>query len=92
VAKAHPAARRSQIDKQVVAAHERVLEEWSDERVEELPQIVRDEPLHEPVSPSPLEAAFYFRREMVMSEIEMEPVTETFAGGLAAVVDYEVAE
>lgn len=87
----HPAAERNRTDRQLTAAHDRVLNEWSDGRIEELSDIVRHEPLYQPLSPSPTEAAFYHEREQVRQEIEMEPVTETVARS-AVVIGYRVTE
>lgn len=87
MATSHPAAKRSKVDKRVAAAHERVLEMWSDDRVSELSDIVRTEPMYEPLKPSEVEFAFYATRERIAKDIEMEPVTEPL-GDAEVVVDY----
>jgi len=85
----HPAAKRNRVDKRLTAAHERVLEMWSNDRVAELSDIVRDEPHYQPLNPSATEFAFYAERERVKDEIEIEAVTESFGGAEVVVVDYE---
>ncbi|WP_227130933.1 hypothetical protein [Halorubellus salinus] len=93
MAKAYEVAEKNRVDKKLVTAHERVLEEWSDEQVTELSEIVREEPMYQPLDPTPTEAAFYFRREQVKSEVEMRPVKLKLDKYLAPVtIDYEPAE
>jgi len=90
VAKAHPAAERKKVDKKLVAAHEYVLEMWSPRRVSELSEIVRSEPMYQPLNPSPTEAEFYRQREQAKQEVELEPMTEAFGThGPGVVVDWE---
>jgi len=90
VAKQKPPRNRNRVDAKVVAAHERVLERWPDGRIEELSDIVRDEPAYRPLKPTAVEAAFYFERKREMEDVEVEPVVGTFGGGAQRVVDWEV--
>lgn len=84
-------AERRRADKKLVAAHDRVCQKWPTSVIEELDPLIVNDPLFEADAPSDLAEAFYREREAAKKDIEMEPVTETFAG-TAVVVDWKPAE
>jgi len=73
-----PDSDRRRADAKLVVAHERVLDRWPDDRVEELADPVEAEPAYRPLKPSPVEAAFYYERKREMADVEVERVTETY--------------
>lgn len=68
-------------DKTLVAAHETILERWSQEKPEQhdrLSEIVRDDPVYRPLAPSPTETAFYRERGAFIDALPRYRVRETY--------------
>lgn len=74
VIKPHPDEEyRKKIVTKEVKAHEIALEEWSDERIEELSDPVKQDPHYGPLTPDPIDAEFLDRQKEIRSELEAEP-------------------
>ena len=86
--RSHPAAERNRSDKKLAEAHSRVLARWHPEAVKALHDSVQHDPLYRPLAPSDLEAQFLREVEREVEKVELEPVTETFAGA-KVVVDWQ---
>jgi len=68
--------------KTIVAAHETILERWSQEKPEQharLSEIVRKDPVYQPLAPSPTETAFYREREAYIAALPRYRVRGTFS-------------
>ncbi|WP_367176114.1 hypothetical protein [Haloarcula rubripromontorii] len=66
---------RRQADKQLLAAHRRVLAHWPEEAVRELNPLVIHDAFTEPDAATELEREFYAERREAMKDIRLEPVS-----------------
>ncbi|UPV73190.1 hypothetical protein M0R89_11590 [Halorussus limi] len=69
------AEQRQKAVAEIVRAHELVVDEWPDERLERVRPALRHDPLHRSLDPSPVEREFLAAVEAKREEVEVEPVT-----------------
>lgn len=65
--------KRKQYDVKLARAHELALEEWPDDHLDRLSEIVRGNPWFRALDPWPCDRAFIRHRRELMREIKVEP-------------------
>lgn len=65
--------KRKKYDVKLARAHELALEEWPDEHIDRLSEIVRGNPWFRALDPWPADAAFIAHRRRLLREVEVEP-------------------